>query len=135
MDQITPNAHVYQQAYTAVLNNPYWYGDGPQLLDERFNAENTRKRADILIDILRRAAKRRTECELSQQYSSLADKFSGCRFDRLFRVSRMPPRISAGKNCCSPSSDFRPLDNASPFTPLLCHYHPARAKLPVRNSP
>jgi hypothetical protein len=75
-------ADVYQQAYTAVLNNPYWYGDGPQLLDETFNAENTRNRADILIDILRRAAKRRTERELSQQYSSLADKFSDCRLDR-----------------------------------------------------
>jgi hypothetical protein len=75
-------ADVYQQAYTAVVNNPYWYGDGPQLLDETFNAENTRERANILIDILRRAAKRRTERELSQQYSSLADKFSDCRFDR-----------------------------------------------------
>ena len=87
MDQLsTPKAEsradVYQQAYTAVLNNPYWYGDGPQLLDETFNAENTRKRADILIDILRRAATRRTERELSQRYSSLADKFSSCQFDR-----------------------------------------------------
>jgi hypothetical protein len=87
MDQrTTPNvepcAAIYQQAYKAVLNNPYWYGDRPRLLDETFNAENTRKRADILIDILRRAAKRRTERELSTQYSSLAHKFTNCRFDR-----------------------------------------------------
>ena len=90
MDQYTTpknesRADVYQQAYAAVLNNPYWYGDGPQLLDETFNAENTRKRADILIDILRRAAKRRTERELSQRYSSLADKFANCRLDRCGR--------------------------------------------------
>ena len=51
-----PRAQVYQQAYAAVLNNPYWYSDRPRLLNETFNAENTRRRADILIDILRRAA-------------------------------------------------------------------------------
>ena len=77
MDQPrTPKAEsrtdVYQQAYAAVLNNPYWYSDHPQLLDERFNAENTRRRSDILIDILNRAARRRTERRLSQEYSNLS---------------------------------------------------------------
>ena len=82
MDQRTPeDAQVYQQAYAAVLNNPYWYGDRPRLLNETFNAENTQKRADILIDVLRRAARRRTEHHLSQQYSNLADKLSFCRLD------------------------------------------------------
>jgi hypothetical protein len=65
-----------------VLNNPYWYSDRPGLLSETFNAENTRQRAEILIDILYRAAKRRAERHLSQQYLSLADKLISCRLDR-----------------------------------------------------
>jgi hypothetical protein len=77
-----PRAQIYQQAYEAVVNNPFWYGDRPRLLDERFNADNTRRRADMLIGILRRAASRRTERHLSQQYSSLADKLAACRPNR-----------------------------------------------------
>ncbi len=72
-------AQVYQRAHTAVLNNPYWYSDRPGLLPETFNTENTRQRAEILIDILRRAAKRRFERHLSEQYLSLADKLTSCR--------------------------------------------------------
>ena len=64
------------------MNNPYWYSDRPGLLSETFNAENTRQRAEILIDILYRAAKRRAERHLSQQYLSLADKLISCRLDR-----------------------------------------------------
>jgi hypothetical protein len=83
MDQRTPKtklfARVYQQAYAAVLNNAYWYSNRPGLLDETFNAENTRIRADVLIDILRRAARRRAERHLSEQYLHLADKLSACR--------------------------------------------------------
>jgi hypothetical protein len=75
MKQSQISAH--QQAHDAVLNNPYWYGDQPNLLKEAFNAENTRKRAEITVDILRRAAKRKTERHLSEQY--LADKLSNCR--------------------------------------------------------
>jgi hypothetical protein len=77
-----PRAQIYQQAYEAVLNSPYWYSDGPQLLDEKFNADNTGRRADVLIDILRRAANRKAERQLSKQYLSLADKLAACRFDR-----------------------------------------------------
>ncbi len=75
-------AQVYQRAYAAVLNNPYWYSDRPRLLNETFNAENTRRRADIVIDILRRAARRRTERHLSHQYLSLVDKLAACRRER-----------------------------------------------------
>ena len=82
MNQRTPeDAHVYQQAYAAVLNNPYWYSDRPRLLDETFNAKNTQTRADILIDVLRRAARRRTERHLSQVYCNLADKLASCRLN------------------------------------------------------
>ena len=73
---------IYQRAYAAVLNNQYWYSDRPQLLSETFNAENTRKRAEIVIDILRRAARRKTERHLSEQYLRQADKLSACRLDR-----------------------------------------------------
>jgi len=75
-------AQVYKHAYVAVLNNPYWYGDRPQLLEETFNAENTQKRADVVIDILHRAARRRSERRLSQQYLSLAGKLTNCRRHR-----------------------------------------------------
>ena len=75
-------AQVYQRAQAAVLNNPYWYSDRPRLLNETFNAKNTRRRAEIVIDILRRAANRRSERHLSQQYLCLADKLSACRRDR-----------------------------------------------------
>jgi hypothetical protein len=85
MNRPTPkiqlHAEVYQQAYAAVLHNPYWYSDRPRLLKETFNAENTRRRADIVIDILRRAGRRRTERHLSQQYLSLVDKLSACRLE------------------------------------------------------
>jgi hypothetical protein len=69
----------YQEAYAAVLKTPYWYGDRPKLLKEAFNAANTEKRANIVVDILRRAARRKSERRLSEQYLSLADKLSGCR--------------------------------------------------------
>jgi hypothetical protein len=74
-----PQISAHQQAYDAVLSNPYWYGDQPKLLKEAFNAENTRRRAEITVDILRRAAKRKTERQLSEQYLRLADKLSNCR--------------------------------------------------------
>jgi spore maturation protein CgeB len=35
-------AEIYQRAYAAVLTNPYWYSDRPRLLNETFNAVNTR---------------------------------------------------------------------------------------------
>ena len=41
MKQSQISAH--QQAYDAVLNNPHWYGDQPNLLKETFNAENTQQ--------------------------------------------------------------------------------------------
>ena len=72
----------YEQAYAAVLNNPYWYSDRPRLLSETFSAENTRGRADIVVDILRRAAKRKPERQQSEQYLSLADKLTDCRSNR-----------------------------------------------------
>lgn len=72
----------YEQAYAAVLNNPYWYSDRPRLLSETFSAENTRRRADIVVDILRRAAKRKPERQQSEQYLSLADKLTDCRSTR-----------------------------------------------------
>jgi hypothetical protein len=80
MKQSQISAH--QQAYDAVLNNPHWYGDQPGLLTKTFNAENTERRAEILIDILRRDAKRKTERQLSQRYLNLADKLFNCRRDR-----------------------------------------------------
>ena len=80
--KIVSGTEVYQQAHAAVLNNPYWYSNRPHVLSETFNAENTQKRADIVIDILRRAARRRTERHLSPQYLSLADKLAACRLDR-----------------------------------------------------
>lgn len=80
--KIVPGTEVFQQAHAAVLNNSFWYSNRPQVLSETFNAENTRKRADIVIDILRRAAKRRTQRHLSPQYLSLADKLAACRLDR-----------------------------------------------------
>jgi hypothetical protein len=76
------SAQVYQQVYAAVLNNPYWYSDRPRLLGETFSAENTRKRTDIVIDILRRVAKRKPERQLSQRYLNLANKLFNCRRDR-----------------------------------------------------
>ena len=69
----------YQQAYAAALKNPYWYSDQPNLLKEAFNVENTRRPAEIVVDILRRAAKRKSERHLSEQYLRLADKLSNCR--------------------------------------------------------
>jgi hypothetical protein len=80
MKQSQISAH--QQAYAAVLNNPHWYSDQPNLLKEAFNAENTQKRAKITLDILRRAAKRKPERQLSQRYLNLADKLFNCRRDR-----------------------------------------------------
>lgn len=71
----------YKQAYAAVLNNPYWFSDRPRLLKETFNAENTRKRAELLINILRRAAGRRSEQHLTERYSSLVDKLAACQRD------------------------------------------------------
>ena len=65
-----------------MLNNPYWYSDRPRLLNETFSAENTKRRAEIVIYILRRAARRETECHLSEQYLSLADRLTACRRDR-----------------------------------------------------
>ena len=52
---------------------------GPKLLKEAFNAANTEKRADIVVDILRRAARRKSERHRSEQYLNLADKLSACR--------------------------------------------------------
>ena len=80
--KIERRAKIYKQAYAAVLNNPHWFSDRPNLLKETFNAENTRNRADIVIAILRRAARRKTESDLSQQYLSLADKLTNCRRHR-----------------------------------------------------
>jgi hypothetical protein len=77
MKQSQISAH--QQAYDAVLNNPYWYSDQPNLLKETFNAENTSRRAEITVGILRRAAKRKSERHLSEQYLRLVDKLSNCR--------------------------------------------------------
>jgi hypothetical protein len=74
--------HAYEAAHQAVVNNPYWYGDGPQMLGERFNAANTRMRADIFIDILHRAAKRRNERHLSQYYSRFAEELTCCHVEK-----------------------------------------------------
>jgi hypothetical protein len=74
--------HAYQAAHEAVVNNAYWYGDRPQMLGKRFSAANTRLRADIFIDILERAARRRNESHLSLDYSRLAGQLSFCSVQR-----------------------------------------------------
>ena len=98
MKQSQISAH--QQAYDAVLNNPYWYGDQPNLLKEAFNAKNTRRRAEITVDILRRAAKRKSERHLSEQYFRLADKLSNCRKSPLWLLSvpQVPTGIPASED-------------------------------------
>jgi len=80
--QIQLRDQAYQAAHEAVVNNPYWYSDRPQMLGERFNAANTRRRAAIFIEILRRAARRRNERHLSLDYLRLADKLSFCSVQR-----------------------------------------------------
>ena len=72
----------YNRAYAAVLSNPYWFSDRPRLLNKTFSAENTRKRAELLIDILHRAARRRREHPLAEQYLALATKLAACPHHR-----------------------------------------------------
>jgi hypothetical protein len=64
------------KAHHAVLNNPYWFSDKPELLDQTFSANNTKTRSRVIIDILRRAANCKTA--FANQYSALADKLSDC---------------------------------------------------------
>jgi hypothetical protein len=79
---VKSRAQAYQEAHEAVLNNPYWYSDKPQMLGASFSAAETRMRTDIVIDILHRAARRRTERSLSSRYLALADRLVFCRIDR-----------------------------------------------------
>jgi hypothetical protein len=65
-----------ERAHQAVLHNSYWFSDKPRLLDNSFSAENTKTRSAVIIDILRRAAKRKTL--FAEKCSELADKLSGC---------------------------------------------------------
>ena len=46
----SPLAESYQQAHQAILSNPYWFSDEPQLLDDRFSAAK-RRRAKLIIYI------------------------------------------------------------------------------------
>lgn len=66
----------HEQTHQEVLNNPYWFSDKPQLLDQTFSANNTKTRSRLMIDILRRAANCKTA--FADQYSVLADKLSDC---------------------------------------------------------
>ncbi len=77
-----PHAHVYKQIYEAVMTTPYWYSDEPRLLKETFDAKNTRFRAALMINILRRAAQRHPYRRLSGRYWVLADKLRACQFRR-----------------------------------------------------
>jgi hypothetical protein len=76
--KFTPFIHEHQE----VINNEYWYNDGPPLLGRLFNAEKTIQRHQQVIEILRRAAKRETKAGknvLATALQRLTDKLTHCK--------------------------------------------------------
>ncbi|HUN99846.1 MAG TPA: hypothetical protein VMU69_26890 [Bradyrhizobium sp.] len=76
-------AHV--KTHEAIIDNEYWYEDGPPFLAAQFTAKKTAERQADVIDILLRAANRADSTgdrELAKRYGLLSDKLEGCRRHR-----------------------------------------------------
>jgi hypothetical protein len=71
-------AWVRAKAHTAVLENPYWFGDGPPAMPEKFNAKNTKARQPIVISVLNKAAARSPSHLNSAAYTALIEKLEWC---------------------------------------------------------
>jgi hypothetical protein len=67
-----------KKIHQAVLENSRWFGDGPPIMDEKFNAAQTDERRENFVEILRRAARRESNVGLSRAYTALADKLDFC---------------------------------------------------------
>jgi hypothetical protein len=70
------------KAHKTVVCNEAWYGDGPPILAKQFNAQKTAERAQMLVKILVRAAKRGKKAHnqnLARTYKDLAKKLKTCR--------------------------------------------------------
>ncbi len=66
----------------SVFDNEHWYGDGPPLLPDTFNARATNFRRCETVLLLRRDARqafRRGDDPLGRQFKSLADKLTNCK--------------------------------------------------------
>ena len=67
-----------KKIHRAVLENSRWFGDGPPIMDEKFNAAQTDERRENFVEILRRAARQESNVGLSRAYTALADKLDFC---------------------------------------------------------
>ena len=87
---LTFQRHV--RAHEAVINNEFWYGDGPPSLGKSFTAKKTAERHADVVRLLQRAAKsveKAGDRKLSRLLWELADKLYGCR-----------PRARCGSLAC-----------------------------------
>ena len=81
MPAIRPTFREHAQEHQEVINNEYWYNDGPPLLAKAFSKAKTTQRHQQVIDILGRAAKRETKAgndNLGTALKKLTEKLANC---------------------------------------------------------
>ena len=81
MTFIRPRVKTFTYERKEVINNEYWYNDGPPLLGTSFSKAKTTRRHYQVIGILCRAAKRETKAGndvLASACKALADKLAHC---------------------------------------------------------
>jgi hypothetical protein len=81
MPAIRPTFRELADEHQKVINNEYWYNDGPPNLGKSFSKAKTAQRHQQVIDILGRAAKRETKAKndkLGTALQKLTEKLVNC---------------------------------------------------------
>src|SRR5271169_35344 len=82
MTFIRPKFKTFIHEHEEVINNEYWYSDGPPLLGKSFSRAKTTQRHHEVIDILCRAANREAKAgddSFAGALQRLADKLADCK--------------------------------------------------------